>query len=316
MIYNNYAVVPLTDWKGICAAAREKRGSDNLYTSSELLSALNAIKTSREITGKLIDGSSTRVEEDEIGNIKTIRRYAFYGLENLTYIELPVSVTKIESNAFGGCKNLRDVYYAGSVFDWEKIEISDGNGYLLNANIHFGVSAEGSEYTRIGAISTAFRYCAHVDFLNFNNYGFGDAYRDDSSGSSVIVTPIVDNYTAANFKVDDVVGVRAVLILSGWALINGGQDKYYWSVNGHTWHEITRATYGTASGAQANAAMAKGLNSILPENGTFKDAIIDLTAYRGQTIPKIYVAVQSLVPVDNKAQLCHFFTFTNCKIPE
>ena len=33
--------------------------------------------------------------------------------------------------------SLKDVYYGGSEEDWSKIEIGDGNEYLLNANIHY-----------------------------------------------------------------------------------------------------------------------------------------------------------------------------------
>ena len=317
MSYRDYVMVPRADWKGLCDAAREKQKSDKTYTSGELLEAVATITPVREVLGPLVDGSATEIVAEDLGNVATIRHSAFAGMTRLVSVEIPVSVTKIEGNAFYGCTGLTDVYYAASITEWAQIAIEDGNDPLLNANIHFAVESSDSGEIFVGAVSTAFRYCAHIDLLNFNNYGLGDAYRDDSGETPVIVTPVVDGYTAANFKVDDVVGVRAVLILSGWALVNGGQDKYYWSANGHTWREITRATYGAASEAQANAAMAKGLNSIHADNGTFKDAIIDLTAYRGLTMPTIYVAVRSKATAGEpiRKKLCRILTFTNCRVP-
>lgn len=43
--------------------------------------------------------------------------------------------------AFDNCASLSDVYYNGSVTDWEKITIEDSNDDLVKANIHFDTSA-------------------------------------------------------------------------------------------------------------------------------------------------------------------------------
>ena len=171
--------------------------------------------------------------------------------------------------------------------------------------------------TFVAPISKAFKYCAHVDTINFNNYGLGDGYRDDSSGSAVIVTPVIDNYGAGNLNVDDVAGDEAVLVLSGWAIVNGGQDKYFWSLDGNTWTEVAKGIYGLANEAQVNAARAKGVDAAVHANGTFKDVVIDLSAYRGQTLSTLYVAVRSTTTAGTPPaqKLCHFLTFTNCTIP-
>lgn len=62
---------------------------------------------------------------------------AFGDCTTLTSISIPVSVTQIMTDAFDGCSNLTDVYYAGVEADWEKIEIGSGNICMTSASIHY-----------------------------------------------------------------------------------------------------------------------------------------------------------------------------------
>ncbi len=65
-----------------------------------------------------------------------IRTDAFTLCKNLASIEIPKSITEIEAFAFVGSNNLRDVYYAGTKSEWEKIS-KGSNEQLDNATIHF-----------------------------------------------------------------------------------------------------------------------------------------------------------------------------------
>ena len=90
---------------------------------------------------------------------------AFKGCTNLKRITIPKNVKKIGHDTFAGCDSLEDVYYEGTMEQWEKIgiytgkrivelgkqipgtpvcEVTDdyfkhdsGNDALLRANIHF-----------------------------------------------------------------------------------------------------------------------------------------------------------------------------------
>ena len=50
--------------------------------------------------------------------VKSIGQRVFYQYTNLTYIEIPASVTYIGTAAFFGCTNLEKVYYNGTIEDW------------------------------------------------------------------------------------------------------------------------------------------------------------------------------------------------------
>lgn len=70
-------------------------------------------------------------------NINTIYYKTFYGCTSLKKIYIPKSVTFIDNYAFYNCTSLTDIYYAGSQSEWNKVSIDSGNGYLLNATMHY-----------------------------------------------------------------------------------------------------------------------------------------------------------------------------------
>ncbi len=62
---------------------------------------------------------------------------AFFNCTALKKVTLPVTLTEIGKDAFSGCQNITDVYYAGTEDIWKTIKVASGNDALLNATIHF-----------------------------------------------------------------------------------------------------------------------------------------------------------------------------------
>lgn len=80
-------------------------------------------------------GSLTRVSIPE--GVQTISRATFYWCPNLKSITIPSTVTYIYENAFADCDSLSDVYYNGTVNEWNAITKGDNNETLNNAEFHF-----------------------------------------------------------------------------------------------------------------------------------------------------------------------------------
>ena len=67
---------------------------------------------------------------------------AFYSAD-IESISLPKSLKLIDSNAFGYCKRIKAVYYAGTREDWDKISIKLPNNYFMeNAPRYYGRSGK------------------------------------------------------------------------------------------------------------------------------------------------------------------------------
>jgi hypothetical protein len=55
--------------------------------------------------------------------------------QNLLSVTIPSTIKTINANVFSACSNLVRVYYAGSLADWNKINIESGNDNLLKAKL-------------------------------------------------------------------------------------------------------------------------------------------------------------------------------------
>ncbi len=67
--------------------------------------------------------------------LSVIRSEAFQQ-SSLSEIHLPSTLSKIESEAFGGCTNLTEVYFSGTRAQWAKVSIDNGNVPLQFNAVH------------------------------------------------------------------------------------------------------------------------------------------------------------------------------------
>ncbi|MBQ7700114.1 MAG: leucine-rich repeat protein [Clostridia bacterium] len=82
---------------------------------------------------RLIFGTDNCVIPDD-GSVTAIAESAFSYRMNMTVIEIPASITKLEDRAFDGCPKLDTVYYGGTVSQWESMAKTRylENQYVLN----------------------------------------------------------------------------------------------------------------------------------------------------------------------------------------
>ncbi len=69
--------------------------------------------------------------------VTSIAENAFEDNAAMTSVTVPGSVTSIGDGAFGGCRDLTDVYFRGTQEEWNAVSIGENNDALLGAEIHF-----------------------------------------------------------------------------------------------------------------------------------------------------------------------------------
>ena len=80
-------------------------------------------------------------------NITSIGWCSFAECGALAKIIIPDSITSIGEGAFEECASLTDVWYGGSMSDREKLDLADGNDYLIGSTWHYDFC---KEHTYIG----------------------------------------------------------------------------------------------------------------------------------------------------------------------
>ena len=78
-----------------------------------------------------------------LNGIEKIYANAFENTNNLTSIEIPVSVQEIGENAFGECTQLNTVIYHGTREEWRQINIAPNNAYFERANLRLNETSSG-----------------------------------------------------------------------------------------------------------------------------------------------------------------------------
>ena len=92
------------------------------------------------IEGSAFSGCSSLTNITIPEGITEIGFNMFGDCAKLKAVTLPKSLTKVETNAFDGTL-VKDVYFGGSLEDWENVVIKSGNDVLRFATVHF---AEGA----------------------------------------------------------------------------------------------------------------------------------------------------------------------------
>lgn len=192
-----------------------------------------------------------------------------------------------------------EMYRSGSVVGL--LDFATGN--IRNPGPNSSTDPEDYIDPSSGWTATSVRYSGMIDYIN--GEGDGDGAYNARGGNT---NKGVDLFDLNNVPVE---GNK--LVLTGWAIAEGGIDKYMWSADGGvTWHECV--LYGRESFQILNASdgIAAAANSFFASSGynvlEHPDKIVfqgtegvpsgvtaDLSAYAGQTVDVIV----GLVPLSD-----------------
>lgn len=143
--------------------------------------------------------------------------------------------------------------------------------------------------------SKAYRYIGNIDYIN--NAGPNGDKSSPYTGlaaqrSETITTPTIPSVSGISAKGD------YSLSITGWALANGGQGKWYWSVDNYNWYETSASEHVDMSNYSDILAVATQLANLTltdncEANSKFNNIKADLTPWAGTTIPTVYFATSS-----------------------
>ena len=116
---------------------------------------------------------------------------AFYYCNSLSSVSIPKSVTSISQEAFECCYSLSTVNYAGTVAQWEAINVADGNNRLITANIN----CTDGDITPHGTCGVNAVWTLKDGVLTISGTGAMDDYDDWNdapwNGSSDLIKTVV-----------------------------------------------------------------------------------------------------------------------------
>lgn len=124
------------------------------------------------------------------GYIETIGAYAFYGLNNVNYINISSdSLTHVKKYAFGKIKTNIDIWFFGKEEQWKKIKIDYGNDTLTGSDVMCSKTSSTIDREHISIpseddIGDAF-LDEHLSFANDNQ--LNEAIKNNSFSNIVTV---------------------------------------------------------------------------------------------------------------------------------
>ena len=178
---------------GICHVRAEEYTQGNL-TFTVKANEVIIKRCDRNTTGSLVIPS-------ELGGYPVIEigESAISGCRWITSVTIPVSIKKMGENAFGGCTQLSEVYYLGSLAEWCQIDCENLFANPMNEAEHLYVEGKevkgeiilaSNEITKIPCGS--FANCSELTsvVLSTEVVSIGEGAFSRCSGLSTIVFPL------------------------------------------------------------------------------------------------------------------------------
>ena len=205
-------ITDLAAWCGIAFGNEEANPlyqAENLYLNGELVEMLE------------IPEGVTVIQQRLFQNAACIQRVA-----------LPKGLKGVAANAFDGCTNLKEVFYAGSEAEWKALPIATGNDPLKNATIYYNSTLD-DYYCRITvAVSEGGRVAVSANTVMagdtvtvtatpYRGYALSAIYVDEEEISGDTFTVTGNHRVSAVFTRLPIVGGNEDFRLEGITVLDG-----------------------------------------------------------------------------------------------
>ena len=152
--------------------------------------------------------------------------------------------------------------------------------------------------------SYAYGYLAQVESINGEAYTDLIGKRDPAYSSSMSAEEKLAAIQPAVLS-SAMLTQENTLVLDGWAQVNGGQGKHYWSIDKLHWYECTGATFSDVDQSILDKATNEGnMKAPSAENGRYTGLTVDLSKEEGEEFT-LYLAVAA---AGNGEKLLHYLT--------
>jgi|GEM_PF-1626017 len=206
------SITDLAAWCGITFGNEEANPlyeAENLYLNSELVETLE------------LPESVTVIRQGLFRNAACIRR-----------VVLPKGLKGVAANAFYGCKNIQEVFYAGSEAEWKALPIANGNDPLKNATIYYNstlddyycrITVEVSEGGRVAVSANTVKVgdTVTVTATPYRGYALSAIYVDEEEISGNTFTVTGNHRVSAVFTRLPAVGGNEDFRLEGITVLDG-----------------------------------------------------------------------------------------------
>ncbi len=167
----------------------------------------NTFDNCKKLTDVTLPDSLTRIEKEAFqdcesltrivfpGSVEYIGSWAFNRCINLKTVHIPATMKDIWSGAFLSCIKISDVYYNGTAEEWNKINFTNSNDYLLEAALHQVYPEPEATFQQTGDESVSVEVkldsgneTATVLIARYEDGQMTGLYKKSIVGSGVVVT--------------------------------------------------------------------------------------------------------------------------------
>ena len=164
--------------------------------------------------------------------VTVIQKSLFHQASGLQRVALPKSLKGVAANAFDGCTNIKEVFYAGSEAEWKALPIATGNDPLKNATIYYNstlddyycrITVEVSEGGRVAVSANTAKAgdTVTVTATPYRGYTLSAIYVDGEKISGDIFTVTGNHRVSAVFTRLPIVGGNEDFRLEGITVLDG-----------------------------------------------------------------------------------------------